>query len=50
MFHSKKELVLSQLLPGGNEENHNNLKSDGWPLELDLNPKPTEYKAGVITI
>jgi hypothetical protein len=36
--------VLSQDLPGGTEENHENCRDS-----RDLNPGPPEYESGVLT-
>jgi hypothetical protein len=40
--------LLSQTLPGGTEENHENLSQDCWPPCRDLNPGPPEYEVGVL--
>jgi hypothetical protein len=36
-------------LPGGIEENHENISQDSRSLGRDLNPRPQEYSAGVLT-
>jgi hypothetical protein len=37
-------------LPGGTDENHENLSQDSRSPALDLNPGPPEYETGVVTI
>jgi hypothetical protein len=40
--------VLSRRLPGWAEENHKILIQDNRPSDRDLNPRPPEYKAGLL--
>jgi hypothetical protein len=41
--------ALSWHLPGGTEENHENLRQGIWSPGRDMNPGPPEYEAGVLT-
>jgi hypothetical protein len=41
--------LLSQHLPGGNMENHENLSQDVRPAGQNLNQRPTENEARVVT-
>jgi hypothetical protein len=40
--------VPSRHLPGGSEENHENLSQDNLPLGVDFNPGLPKYEAGVL--
>jgi hypothetical protein len=42
--------ILSRRLPGGTEENHENLLSGLPVLDRDLNAGPPEYKVGVLAM
>jgi hypothetical protein len=42
--------VLSQNLPGGTEENHENVRQDSHSLGQDLNLGPSKCEAGMVTI
>jgi hypothetical protein len=41
--------VASQHSIGGTEENHDNVSQDSLSLGRNLNPRPPEYEAGVLT-
>jgi hypothetical protein len=42
--------MLSQDLPEGTEEKHENLSQNFLSSGRDLNPVPLEYEAGVLTL
>jgi hypothetical protein len=46
----KEVVVLSHHFPGWNEENRKNSSQDSCSQGQDLNPRPPEYEARMLTI
>jgi hypothetical protein len=42
-------MVVSRNLPGGTKKSHENLSEDSQSQVPDLNPRPPEYEAEVLT-
>jgi hypothetical protein len=49
MYDEMKMSWMAAIIPGGTEENHENLSQNSQSPGRDLNPGPPKYEAGVLT-